>query len=214
MSKHGHMLRSHFSRGALAAVIAVWLGAAGNLSAQVPGPSGADEDIRPPKGLVEIVPPQKAPVARWLGIGGGVLLLALAVFWWRKHRRRQRRQSPPEIALASLAELEAMREVMAAEAFANRAAQVERQYIADRFGLAAPRRTTEEFLRDLLTDEGAALIGESDHLRVFLKACDLAKFAASPLDAGQRAELLQAARGFITATAAPVTNKKLKVVTP
>ena len=108
--------------------------------------------------------------------------------------------SPPEVALASLAELEQTREIISAEAFANRAAQTVRQYIADRFGLAAPRRTTEEFLRDV---EKSTLIGESDHLRAFLKSCDLAKFAGSNLDSAQRGELLQTARGFVNATAKP-----------
>jgi hypothetical protein len=103
---------------------------------------------------------------------------------------------------------------MAAEAFAYLAAQVVRQYIADRFGLAAPRRTTEEFLNDLLHDEASVLRGECDALRAFLKSCDLAKFAASSLDDGQRAELLMAARGFVAATAAPVSQTNRQSVTP
>lgn len=199
------------SRGVLTAAVAVVLLAPGKLTAQAPD---AGEDIRPAKPLVEMVQPQKPPLARWLGIGGAVVALAIAALWWRRHRRRQRLKSPAETALWSLAELAVNREVLAAEAFANRAAQTVRQYIAERFGLAAPRRTTEEFLRDLTTAEGSALIGESDHLRVFLKSCDLAKFAASPLDASQRGELIQAARGFVTATSVPRSNKKPEVTTP
>ena len=173
-----------------------------DLSAQAPA---AEEDIRGPKALVEIPVPEKPPVLLWSSVGGGVLLLALAAYFWKKRARNQRLKSPREIALASLAGLETSREAIAAESFANRAAQTVRQYIAERFGLAAPRRTTEEFLRDLAKQESSPLVGESDDLRAFLKSCDLAKFAGSRLTSAQRDELLEAARGFIYSTSKVVT---------
>lgn len=176
---------------------------AGDLSAQVPE---GEEDIRGPKPLIEIPVPEEPPYLLWLGIGGALLLLLAAWFIWRSYRKKQILKSPPEIALASLAELEANRESLEAEAFANRAAQTVREYISARFGLAAPRRTTEEFLRDIASEEHASLIGESDHLRKFLKSCDLAKFAGSNLDSDQRGELVKTARSFINATAANPSN--------
>ena len=154
---------------------------------------------------MEIPVPKEPPYALWVGIGGGVLLLAVAAILWKTHASKQRRKSPPEIALASLADLETSRETLAAEAFANRAAQTVRQYIAERFGIAAPRRTSEEFLRDLADDKNSLIGGESDHLRAFLKSCDLAKFAGSNLDSNQRGELITAARGFVRATSQAVT---------
>ncbi len=172
--------------------------ASGRLMAQVP-----EEDIRGPKPLVEIPQPEKFPVALWAGIGGGVLLLVLAVFLWRRLARREQERSPLVVAFASLAELEKARNQLGAEAFANHAAGTVRQYIADRFGIAAPRRTTEEFFRELTGDGLQPVIAQSDHLKSLLKSCDLAKFASSDLDAIQRDELLQAARGFVTATSAP-----------
>lgn len=199
MSDMFSMIRFHKSRCLL---IAVLIGVSSHLSAQAPDPS---EDIRGPKALVEIPVPKKPPYALWAGIGGGGLLLAVAAILWKKHANKQRRKSPPEIALASLAELESSRETLAAEAFASRAAQTVRQYIAERFGLAAPRRTTEEFLRDLAADKNSSILGESDHLRAFLKSCDLAKFAGSNLDSNQRGELITAARGFVRATSQAVT---------
>jgi hypothetical protein len=162
-----------------------------------------EDDIRGPKPLVEIPEPEKFPVALWATIAGVVLLLAVAALLWRRYARKQRLKSPREIALASLVELESDRESMSAESFANRAAQTVRQYISDRFGLAAPRRTTEEFLRDLTADPASPLTDNSDHLRGFLKSCDLAKFAGREIDITQRAVLLQSARGFIEATTAP-----------
>ena len=173
-----------------------------DLSAQDPA---AAEDIRGPKALVEIPVPEKPPILLWSCIGGGVLLLALAAYFWKRRARQQRLKSPREIALASLAGLQTSREAIAAEAFANRAAQTVRQYIAEHFGLAAPRRTTEEFLRDLAKQESSPLVGEIDDLRAFLKSCDLAKFAGSHLTSAQRDELLEAARGFIHSTSKVVT---------
>ena len=189
-------------RGLLLAMLALLLGHAAPLVAQTP--AAAAEDIRGPKSLVEIPQPAKPPVARWLGVGSAAAVLALvALGWWRRRNRHQARP-PQEIALAALAELEAGRESLAAEAFANRAADIVRQYIAGRFGLAAPRRTTEEFLRALGQDAFADFTAESEHLRAFLKSCDLAKFAGVQLDSAQREELVQTARAFVTATAAPV----------
>ena len=190
----------------------LWVMVPGFLSAQVPG---AAEDIRGPKALVEIArPPQPLPIALWLGIAAGVLLLVVAVLWWWRLRRKRHVQSPEQIARAALAGLAAECETMTSEAFANRSAQIVRQYLEDRFGLAAPRRTTEEFLGDLAHDEGSPICGQRDPLRAFLLACDLAKFAALPLDSGARAGLVGAAAGFITATAAPVTHKNPGGTTP
>jgi hypothetical protein len=161
------------------------------------------DDIRGPKPPVEIPQPETFPYEFWAGIAGGVLLALLAVFVWRWLARRNKRQSPPEIALASLNELEKTRDQLAAEAFANQAAGTVREYIAARFGIAAPRRTTEEFFHELADGKTGAAIAGSDHLKSFLKSCDLAKFAGSNLDADQRRELIQAARGFVAATANP-----------
>lgn len=184
-------------------LMAVFLAAFTHLSAQAPN---TGEDIRGPKPMVEIPAPKKPPYALWSGIGGGVLLLALAAILWRRHTRKQRLYTAPEIALASLAALEAMPETMAAEAFANRAAQTVRQYIAKRFGSAAPRRTTEEFLKELANEKDTLLVAESDHLRTFLKSCDLAKYAGLHLDPARRGELINAARGFIHSTSIPTTS--------
>jgi hypothetical protein len=173
-----------------------------NLSAQAPD---AAEDIRGPKALVEIPVPEKPPVVLYSSIGGGVLLLALATYLWKKRARKLKLKSPPEVALASLAELEATREAIAAEAFANRAAQTVRQYIADRFSLVAPRLTTEEFLHALAKDTSSPLSAESDHLRAFLKSCDLAKFAGVNLDFNQRIELIDTARNFVRSTSRVTT---------
>lgn len=172
------------------------------LSAQAPEPT---EDIRGPKPLIEIPLPEKPPYMLWSAIGGGLLLLALAWWIWKSYRRKQHLKSPPEIALAALAELESNRESLLAEVFASQATNTIRQYISDRFGLAAPRRTTEEFFSGLAKDEQPSLFSHGDQLRVFLKSCDLAKFAGSDLNSNQRTELMEAARRFIHSTSIPAT---------
>jgi Domain of unknown function (DUF4381) len=172
-----------------------FLSAAMPLHAQDP----AEEDIRGPKELIEIPVLEKPPYVLWVGISGGILFVGLAALWWKKRRRRQRSKSPSETALASLATLTSAGDRMAAETFAYQAALTVRSYIADRFGIAAPRRTTEEFLRDLAAD-GSPLASQGDSLRNFLKSCDLAKFAGSTLDENQRHGLIEAARGFIRST--------------
>ena len=63
------------------------------------------------------------------------------------------------------------------EAFYVEVSAVLRLYLEERFGLRAPERTTEEFLREL--ESGAALAREHRaELKQFLSQCDLVKFAA------------------------------------
>ena len=180
------------------------------LFAQAPAPA---EDIRPAKEIivirktfVETFEEKKATVVNWSGIGGGVLLLVTGLLLWRRHYLKRQLNSSARIALLALGELESDQEGIGAEAFAYLTSKVVRQYIAARFGLAAPRRTTEEFLRDLASQQSSPLLNESEPLRAFLKSCDLAKFAGSHLNSTQRDELLQAARSFIHSTSQAVTS--------
>ena len=206
MSVMRSMFRFHQSRCLL---IAMSMALSGHLSAQAPD---TGEDIRPPKELiavprtlVETLQDRKSTIALYSSIGGGVFFLLVVLFLWRRHYLSRQINSSARIALLALVELESDQEGIGAEAFAYLASKVVRQYIAERFGLAAPRRTTEEFLRDLAKEDSSSLIGESDHLRAFLKSCDLAKFAGSNLDSTQRGELIHAARGFIHSTSKAAT---------
>jgi hypothetical protein len=195
MSNSPSMLRCFYSTLLIAALSC-------HLSAQTPD---AAEDIRGPKELVEIPVPEKPPIVLYSSIAMGVIFSVLAAYLWKRRGRSQQKMNPRELALSSLAELEATRETIAAEAFANTAAQTVRQYIADRFSLVAPRLTTEEFLHSLTKDTSSPLHAESDHLRAYLKSCDLAKFAGVNLDFNQRIELLEAARKFVRSTSQAVT---------
>ncbi len=170
-----------------------------------------EADIRGPRELVVIPAPEKTSDALWWGLAGGILTVAIVLLILKKRKRREHQKSPLATALGSLTDLASTRESLPAEAFANRAAQTVRQYIDAQFGLAAPRRTTEEFLNDLVKVGSSPLLSESEHLRVFLKSCDLAKFAGSNLSSKQRDDLLNSARGFVEATSAPVIPTQSKV---
>ncbi|MBU6327790.1 MAG: DUF4381 family protein [Verrucomicrobia bacterium] len=177
------------------------------LHAQTPEPP-PEEDIRGPRDEL-IIPqePKKSP-APWIAAAAVVILVPLAWLAWRKFRRMREGPSAVEKALTSLAVLARGKESMSAEAFAGSAAATLRQYITDRFGIAAPRRTTEEFLSEILVHEEAAIADNAAQLKQFLQSCDLAKFAGGQLNRDQREELIQSARGFVSAThMARVANK-------
>ena len=199
-------LRSMFHRARLGLLIAVL---ACDLSAKTPDIA---EDIRPakeavaiPQTFAETLREKKLTVTLALSIGGSVLLLGVGLLLWRKYYIKQRRNSSARIALLALRELEADQDKIGAEAFAYLASKVVRQYIAAHLGVAAPLRTTEEFLRDLAQDDKYGLSTESDHLRTFLKSCDLAKFAGTELNSAQRYELVVAARNFVNSTSKTAT---------
>jgi hypothetical protein len=181
-------------------LIAALLGSMAHLTAQ-PAPDA--DDIRDAKPLIEIPSPESSSHSWWIFLAASVAAALVGWWIWKKLRSRTKLASPSAIALTALTELETRREALAADAFADCAAQTLRQYISGRFGLAALRRTTEEFLRELARDENSPLTPHSDHLRGFLKSCDLAKFAGSQLDAAQRSALIDSARGLINATATP-----------
>ncbi len=166
----------------------------------------ATEDIRGPKAVVEIPVPPQSPIAWWAGIAGSVAVIALATYFWRKHSRKITAPRPSAIALKSLTELANTRDSLAADAFAERAAQLVRNYIEAQFGIAAPRRTTEEFLRDLTEKNQSTLIHQSQSLQPFLKSCDLAKFAGANLDFRRREELIETAREFVRSTSIKPTS--------
>jgi Domain of unknown function (DUF4381) len=169
----------------------------GSLHSQVPAET---EDIRGPKAKVEIPLPEKPRLVLYYSLAGSLLALTLAAVLWQKHARKQILKTPSEVALAALAVLESNHGSQAAEAFANQVTQTVRRYIEAHLGMAAPRRTTEEFLADLARDGQSKVLGESEQLQKFLKSCDLAKFAGSELDNAKRGELVTAARKFINST--------------
>jgi len=177
-------------RAAAAALIGMTLGA--SVSA---APVAEDiRDIRGPKYLL--------PDWLWPVLLGGALLLALSVYGlWRWRRSRAARVLLPyEIALQRLEEIAALMSPARAREFSIAVSDIIRLYIDQRFNVTATRRTTEEFLRDLLDSSDAALARHQGLLGEFLHQCDFVKFAALSLTQQNMESLRQSARAFVLAT--------------
>lgn len=170
-------------------------------TAQASIPTDAD-DIRDIHGLVRI--PSPWDLLPWIALA---CLLAAGAAWLA---RRLRRATPPPpdptpdaIALAALERARAWMKPDEAERFGTAISTAIRQYIEARFEVSAPRRTTEEFLRDLTSRPVAGLSPHVRGLEDFLRRMDLVKFARAPLDETQMEGLLDSAYGFVRETRRP-----------
>lgn len=157
--------------------------------------------------------PFPTPFAGWWWIFGSVVVLLVfaTVFLWLSRRN-------PGIkahATAVPAHVKALRELQIwrtaprtseaeIDAFYVGVSQVLRVYLEDRFGLHAPERTTEEFLRDL---EGSTdLVREhTEELKGFLTQCDMVKFAKLVPGVAEHHTTFELAEAFIESTRADRT---------
>jgi hypothetical protein len=167
-----------------------------------------DTDYRDIKGAVEI-PVAGTALRYWLIIAACVLIAGAAVLFVvalagrRKKRTAQEQLIPPHVR--ALAQLEALAGERLIEQgrfheFYYRLSDIVRQYIERRFGIMAPERTTEEFLREAGCGE---VLSEDwkDLLAGFLRAADMVKFARHEPTADESEAAFVAARGFIEQTA-------------
>ena len=158
----------------------------------------AAEDIRDIRG-----PRYLLPDWAWPALAAAAVLVALVVYGlWRWRRKRAARTLLPyEIALQRLEEIGALVQPGRAREFSIAVSDIVRLYIEQRFRVTATRRTTEEFLHDLLKSSDAALARHQALLGDFLHQCDFVKFAAQSLTRQNMESLLQSARAFVLATA-------------
>ena len=91
------------------------------------------------------------------------------------------RLTPFELALQRLEDIRALMQPASAREFSTAVSDIVRQYIEQRFDVTATRRTTEEFLRDLLETSNASLARHRTLLGEFLHQCDVVKFAGQSL---------------------------------
>lgn len=154
----------------------------------------------------------KAPVAipwgwAWAGwLVGAAAVLALV--WWAWKRWRKKKDAPkPEVVIPPHERARqrldaALRLIDEPKPFCIAVSDALREYLEERFGLAAPERTTEEFLAELQAAEQLS-VTQKESLAAFLEHCDLVKFArAEPTQTSLR-ELHAAAVKLVSETEPP-----------
>ena len=176
--------------------------AAASTSAAPSGPaaSGPEEDIRDIRGPKYVLPAWVLPA-----VAAGVVILALGLYrvWRWRRNRRARILLPYEMALERLEDIRTLMQPAGAREFSIAVSDIVRGYIEQRFDVAVTRRTTEEFLRDLLQTTHASLARHQSLLGDFLYQCDFVKFAGMSLTLQDMEALRQSARAFVLATAKP-----------
>jgi len=178
-------------------------GAATTAGLALPSPTPAD--IRDIRGPVAIPVPWVVPAL----VAGGVLLALLLGWlgrrWWR---RRKLRVPPPrpadEIALERLEAARGLIEPARAREFCFAVTEAVRFYIEDRFAVRAARRTTDEFLVDLVRTPTAGLAAHGELLGDVLRQGDLVKFARATLARDEMEALHRSAVRFVQETRSPV----------
>jgi hypothetical protein len=157
------------------------------------------EDIRDIRGPIYVLPEWVLPA-----LMAAAALIALGIYglWRRRRNREVRVLLPHELALQRLEDIGALMQPARAREFSTAASDIVRQYIEQRFSVTATRRTTEEFLRDLLESSDAALARHQGLLGEFLHQCDVVKFAAQSLTQRNMESLRDSARAFVLATVA------------
>lgn len=167
--------------------------------AQPPASTGSKtEDIRDIRGPISIPSPW-----RWLWIPlAAMALLGLLYAGWRWYRlfAKAKARTPFETALERLERAKTLMKPEQAREYSFAVSEIVREYIEQRFGERAARRTTQEFLRDVVNQPGAALARHSSLLEEFLRHCDLAKFGRWQLDVPQMESMQESAHTFILGT--------------
>ena len=141
-----------------------------------------------------------------LAVVGGFVLLILGFLLCR--RSVARRAQPAATALAAHAHEDALAELAKARsliqagnsrAYSIEVSNIVRRYIERRFGIFAPRRSTEEFLGEA----AASAKLEPVHRKLlaeFLGTCDFLKFARARAELNELEAQHQAAVRFVTET--------------
>lgn len=193
--------RDYVLFGALAIGL-LWAGAAMPSTPPAPAQSTAPaediRDVRAPKPL-----PGPWP---WIAAGGAVALIGLAAWFAMKMRPAVRMPSPREIALRRLEAARKWMESGRARDFCYEMSETIRCYIEQMFRIQAPRKTTEEFLRETLESSQSGLVEHREALAEFLGHCDMAKYAGWQFDGSEMESMLASARAFVTMTSEEPTT--------
>ena len=169
------------------------------ITTQAPAPaSDTGGDIHDIHGVISIP-------YEWLWLAyivAGLAAVGLIFAAWRFLRRKvaAKAKQPYEIALEKLNEARALMKVETVREYAFTVSEIIRIYIEQRFAEKAARRTTEEFLSDLLAQTGTPLAQHRTLLEDFLNHCDLIKFARWGATERELESMHESARAFILDT--------------
>jgi hypothetical protein len=153
---------------------------------------------------IETVPSLAPPDARWhwwLAAAALLLLLVAAIVVTRILVRRKGPRTPAQVALYELQRLITMKlpEKGRSERFATLLTTVVRRYLERRFAMPARRRTTPEFVRELV--EATALSAEQKQfLLEFLQRCEAVKFGRQGMSVEECGDWSRRARDFFSKT--------------
>ncbi|MGV8075103.1 MAG: hypothetical protein AB2L11_11170 [Syntrophobacteraceae bacterium] len=162
--------------------------------------------LNPIKGPVDLPRGPVSSLHILLGVGAIAIVAGGVFLFFRQKRTAKRRNAAPpipahELAYRQLQEIldEKLIERREIKLFFSKVSDVLRGYIENRFGIHAPRRTTEEFLSDIslvapFSVEHRRLLSE------FLSNCDLVKFAEHAPSQGEVGMAVDACKNFIEAT--------------
>ena len=151
-----------------------------------------------------------AAAPKWIPwtIASLVLICALALLVWLLRKRKVAEKAvpqrpPQEIALDELRALAAEHLVEDGHLmeFYNRIQGILRRYIEARFGIMAPERTTEEFMDELRESRNQLLRRHDGLLEIFLKHCDMVRFATYAPERQEIQATFNSCKEFILATA-------------
>jgi hypothetical protein len=128
---------------------------------------------------------------------------AYGSYAWSRRRRAPLPRTPAEIALARLADAQALIEARAGREFSIEVSSIVRDYIETQFEVRAAHRTTDEFLHELAAQADSPLAAHRETFIPFLEHCDLAKFARWNLPECRLESMLDSARALILSIAQP-----------
>lgn len=179
-----------------------------------PGPSEQDiiENLR--------METPDGPWWYWWLIASSVLVMLVPLFFVfrRLYRKKmlpfQAQPVPPETS--ALERLSAIRHLIdegAVRDFVRESSDILRSYIEARFGLRAPRLSTEEFLYEA---EHSPHLDAAHRAKLaeFLFRCDRVKFGLGDLDAARMESLYSAAEDFIRTTGSSVAAATAAAASP
>ena len=152
--------------------------------------------------------PRPLTAREWALVAAGLALVAALWAWRRARSRRPRPLTPAEVlavqedALTELEKLRALIQPATSRDYAIGASGVVRRYIERRFGIRAPRRSTEEFLSEA-QKSGSLDERHRGHLAKFLACCDFLKFARGHAEVPELQMLHDAATTFVSQTQRP-----------